>query len=152
MESTRLEGAEVCVVIACSPLSLMEVRMCLGWKARSYFFPFRWSGRGGRALSGGRFPDFVPLGVSPVSLEPCFFLKNGSNSSAKVSGGLVFFSFGLSDLFTEGKAGRWPGLVLATAERISLTVPSGKASNSALGVYLLIKNRSIKDHVEEVMK
>ena len=64
----------------------------------------------------------------------------------------MFLSLGLSDFGPVGSAGRLPGAVLETAERISLTVPSGKLASSVCGVYFLIRKRSISDHVEEVMK
>lgn len=117
------------------------------------FFFLPWGFRLGLARSG-RADEELPglLCDSLDSLRCWFLLKNGSNSSANVSGGLVFLSLGLSAFGALGNEGRCPGPALATAESISLTVPSGKLLISACGVYFLIKNLSIKDHVEEVIK
>ena len=65
----------------------------------------------------------------------------------------MFFNLGLSDRFAaDGSVGRCPGPAFATADKISLTVPSGNESISAFGVYFLIKNLSINDQVAEVIK
>lgn len=127
------------------------------WLSRIYlgFFLLLLGGlRSGLARSGGAAPDLVFwfLGSSPAPPWGCLLLNHGSKSSAKVSGGLVFLSFGLSDFGPVGIVGRLPAGVLVTAERISLTVPSGKLASSAWGVYFLIRKRSISDQVEEVMK
>ena len=81
-----------------------------------------------------------------------FFPNHFGKMSANVSGGFVAFIFGLSLLDGE-VATRCCGVAdLANVAIISFTAFSGKLTMLDFGVNRLIRNRSTKDQVDEVMK
>lgn len=115
-------------------------------------------GRGFRLPGFGRLPGGLlsrpPLrsdGPFDSVFASSFFPNHFGNISAKVSGGLVIFSFGLFEAGADRCAAA-PVPILLTVAMMSVAVDSGSSTLVPLGVNRLINARSTNDQVDDVIK